>query len=84
MAILSPAAHASSDAAWNKLKDDTRKACLAESGFRQARVLEGPVMFSHAVLYRIGGIWPQKHMHGKAGKMYCLHPFPDGKPEIAE
>lgn len=77
-------AQASSSDEWEHLKQETRLACLAQSGLRQARVLEGPVIFSNRVLYRIGGIWPQPHMKGKAGKVYCLHPYPDGKLEIAE
>ena len=83
---LMPAAsaHASSADEWAKLKADTRAACLSESGFRQPKVLEGPIIFSNRVLYRIGGIWPQQHMKGKSGKVYCLHPYPDGKAEIVE
>ncbi|MFL9878678.1 hypothetical protein PQR63_09810 [Herbaspirillum rhizosphaerae] len=77
-------AQASSADQWEKLKADTRAACLSESGFKQAKVLEGPIIFSNRVLYRIGGIWPQKHMKGKSGKVYCLHPYPDGKAEIVE
>ncbi|WP_395825257.1 hypothetical protein [Collimonas sp.] len=80
----SGAAFASSSDSWNKLQADTRKACLAKSGFKQATVVEGPVMFANAVLYRIGGTWPQPHMKGKYGKVYCLHPFPKGEPEISE
>jgi len=63
-------ASASSGEAWNKLQADTRKACLAKSGFKNAKVVEGPVMFANAVLYRIGGNWPQPHMKGKYGKVY--------------
>ncbi len=83
---LMPAAsvHASSADEWAKLKAETRAACLSQSGFKQAKVLEGPIIFSNRVLYRIGGIWPQKHMKGKSGKVYCLHPYPDGKAEIVE
>lgn len=77
-------AQASSADQWKKLKADTRATCLAESGFRQAKVLEGPIIFSNRVLYRIGGIRPQPHAKGKAGKVYCLHPYPDGRPEIVE
>lgn len=82
--MLAGSAQASSADQWEKLKADTRAACLSESGFKQAKVLEGPIIFSNRVLYRIGGIWPQKHMKGKSGKVYCLHPYPDGKAEIVE
>ena len=82
--MLLSSAHASSADQWQKLKADTRAACLAESGFKQPKVLEGPIIFSNRVLYRVGGIWPQQHMKGKSGKVYCLHPYPDGGPEIVE
>ncbi|EJL87744.1 hypothetical protein PMI16_02630 [Herbaspirillum sp. CF444] len=82
--LLSAGAQASSADQWKKLKADTRATCLAESGFKQPKVLEGPIVFSNRVLYRIGGIWPQQHMKGKSGKVYCLHPYPDGRPEIVE
>jgi len=28
--------------------------------------------------------WPQAHMQGKTGKVYCLHPYPNGEPEIVD
>jgi hypothetical protein len=75
---------ASSSGAWHTLQADTRKACLAKSGLKKAKVIEGPIMFANTVLYRIGGTWPQPHMNGKYGKVYCLHRFPQGEPEIGE
>jgi hypothetical protein len=84
LALTLPAAFASSPAAWDELYRSSSQACLQKSGLRDARILEGPITFSGAVLYRIGGIWPQAHMQGKIGKVYCLHPYPDGAPEIAE
>lgn len=75
---------ASSDAAWNTLFAETRAACLKQSGLKTPRVNQGPVQFSGAIVYRITGFWPQAHMKGRRGTVYCLHPYPGGKAEIAE
>lgn len=69
---------------WNKIRQDTRRACLEASEFKDPKILEGPLMFTSAVMYRVGGVWPQAHMDGQSGKVYCLHPYPKGKPEIIE
>lgn len=76
--------HASSPGAWNDLYQQTAHACLAKSELKKARIIEGPAVFSHAVLYRIKGTWPQPHMRGKVADVYCLHPYPKGTPEIVE
>lgn len=84
LAAVASAANASSPDAWNDLYRTTSQSCLNKSGLKNARVIEGPVTFSHAVLYKIRGVWPQPHMKGKTGKVYCVHPYPDGAPEIGE
>ena len=77
-------ASASSPDAWQALYDTTAQACLKQSGLKKAKVIEGPVLFSNAILYKIKGVWPQAHMKGKTGKVYCLHPYPNGEPEIVD
>lgn len=77
-------ASASTDAAWKSLFAQTRAACIQASGLKTPKVALGPIQFSSAIAYRINGTWPQAHMKGRRGTVYCLHPYPDGKPEIAE
>ncbi|MFJ7567900.1 hypothetical protein ACIQW9_13160 [Herminiimonas sp. NPDC097707] len=62
----------------------TADACLKKSGLKKTKIMEGPVLFSGSILYRIKGTWPQPHMKGKTGKVYCLHPYPNGEPEIVD
>jgi hypothetical protein len=85
-AALSAAGYssASSPDAWQALYDATAQACLKQSGLKKAKVIEGPVLFSAAILYKIKGVWPQAHMKGKTGRVYCLHPYPNGEPEIVD
>jgi hypothetical protein len=86
-AILAPvisASQASSPDAWKDLYRTTGTACLQKSGLKNPKVIEGPTVFSHAVLYKIRGTWPQPHMKGKPGRVYCLHAYPHGEPEIVE
>lgn len=85
-AVLSATGHssASSPDAWQVLYDTTAQACLKQSGLKKAKVIEGPVLFSSTILYKIKGVWPQAHMKGKTGKVYCLHPYPNGEAEIVD
>ncbi len=82
--IMMLPAHASSPDAWKVLYDATATACLKQSGLKKPKVIEGPVLFSSTILYKIKGTWPQAHMKGKTGKVYCLHPYPNGEPEIVD
>ena len=75
---------ASSPDAWQTLYKETAQACLKKSELKKAKVSEGPVVFSNTILYKIKGVWPQAHMKGKTGRMYCLHTYPNGEPEIVE
>ncbi|CAL60373.1 hypothetical protein HEAR0138 [Herminiimonas arsenicoxydans] len=75
---------ASSPDAWKVLYDATATACVKQSGLKKPRVIEGPVLFSNVILYKIKGTWQQAHMKGRAGKVYCLHPYPNGEPEIVD
>ena len=77
-------AWASSPDAWQALYKQTADACLKKSALKKPKIVEGPVLFSSAILYRIKGGWPQPHMKGKTGKVYCLHPYPDGAAEIVD
>jgi hypothetical protein len=84
LAVITAPAIASTPAAWDELYSATAKACLQKSGLKKPKIVEGPVLFSANILYRIRGTWPQPHMKGKTGKEYCLHPYPSGEPEIVE
>lgn len=81
---VAASAAASSPDAWKDLYRKTGSACLQASGLKHAKLMGEPVTFRHAVLYRINGVWPQAHMKEKKAKVYCLHPYPDGEPEIME
>ncbi|MBF8178045.1 MAG: hypothetical protein K2Y13_01510 [Burkholderiaceae bacterium] len=83
-AFLNVSAHASSPDAWDALYKSTQQACLQKSGLKNAKLIEGPVLFAGDILYKIRGKWPQAHMQGKTGKVYCLHPYPNGEPEIVD
>ncbi len=82
--MTAASAFASSPDAWQALRLATADACLKKSGLKKPKIVEGPVLFSGAVLYRIKGNWPQPYMKGRVGKVYCLHPYPNGAVEIVD
>lgn len=75
-------AWASSSEAWQALYDQTAQACLKNSTLKDPRIVDGPVVFNSAIVYRIKGLQPQGN--GQVTSAYCLHPYPNGTPEIAE
>ena len=75
---------ASSEAAWDALYERTEKACLKKSALNDPQVVGERVVFGKHILYRVEGIYPQAHMKGQKGSVYCLHPYPKGRPEIAD
>ena len=84
LAVGSTTAFASSDAAWEALYARTEKACLKKSALTDPKVVGERVIFGKHILYRVEGTYPQAHMKGAKGSMYCLHPYPKGRPEIAD
>lgn len=84
LAAISSGAWASSEASWNALYERTGKACLKKSGLKDPVINGDRVVFGKHILYRIDGTYPQAHMQGKTGSVYCLHPYPKGRPEIAD
>lgn len=86
LAAAASSAVASSPEAWQELYDNTAKACLQKSTLKDPRIVDGPVVFSGAIVYRIKGLLPQTNgqMSGQINSEYCLHPYPKGEPEIAE
>lgn len=82
LAAIAGSAWASSPEAWQALYDQTAQACLQKSALKDARIVDGPVVFNKAIVYRIKGIQPQGN--GQVGSVYCLHPYPEGTPEVAE
>ena len=82
--LVSTAASASSDAAWKALYERTEKACVKKSALKDAHTVGDRIVFAKAILYRVEGTYPQPHMNGQRGTVYCLHPYPKGRAEIAE
>ena len=81
-----PVAQASTPEEWQKLDDASAKACIAASGFRNAKA-EPSLHFSDelAVDARIvSGIYPQDFMDGALGKMLCLYSRKTERAEVQE
>lgn len=86
LAGVSPVAQASTPEEWQKLDDASAKACIAASGFRDAKA-EPSLHFSDelAVDARlVSGIYPQDFMNGVSGKMLCLYSRKTGRAEVQE
>ena len=79
-------AHASTPEEWQKLDAASAKACIAASGFRDAKA--GPSLhFSDdlAVDARIvSGVYPQDFMNGALGRMLCLYSRKSERAEVQE
>ena len=79
-------AHASTPEEWQKLDAASAKACIAASGFRDAKA--GPSLhFSDdlAVDARIvSGVYPQDFMNGALGRMLCLYSRKSERAEMQE
>lgn len=84
LAAAASSALASSPEAWQELYDTTAKACLQKSALKDPRIVDGPVVFSGTIVYRIKGLVPQPQTSGQISSEYCQHPYPKGEPEIAE
>lgn len=80
------AAHASTPEEWRKLDEASAKACIAASGFRDAKA-EPSLHFSDemAVDARVvSGAYPQDFMNGATGKMLCLYSRKTERAEVQE
>lgn len=81
-----PVAQASTPEEWQKLDDASAKACIAASGFRDAKA-EPSLHFSDelAVDARVvSGVYPQDFMNGATGKMLCLYSRKTERAEVQE
>jgi hypothetical protein len=81
-----PLAHASTPEEWQKLDEASAKACIAASGFRDAKA-EPSLHFSDelAVDARVvSGIYPQQFMNGATGRMLCLYSRKTERAEVQE
>ena len=81
-----PVAHASTPEAWQKLDEASAKACIAASGFRDAKV-EPSLHFSDelAIDARIvSGVYPQQFMKGATGRMLCIYSRKTERAEVQE
>ncbi|MBG1231429.1 hypothetical protein [Aestuariivirga litoralis] len=77
---------ASSDAAWAALNKASAKACIAATGFKNAKV-SAPTGFSDTVGYDariVTGTYPQKHMKNATGQMLCLYARKSKTVEVQE
>jgi len=84
LVVAAGGASASSPEAWQALYDKTAQACLQKSTLKDPRIVNGPVVFNGAILYRIKGLQPHAQVSGQIDSVYCLHPYPNGEPEVAE
>lgn len=78
--------HASTPEEWRKLEEASAKACMAASGFRDAKASPS-LHFSDelAVDARIvSGVYPQDFMNGALGKMLCLYSRKTERAEVQE
>jgi len=83
--ITSPAL-ASSDTAWAALDTASAKACIAATGFKNAKA-GAPTRFSDTVGYDariVTGTYPQAHMKNAPGKMLCLYARKSKTAEVQE
>jgi hypothetical protein len=81
-----PSAQAASTDAWAELDKASAAACIAASGFREAKV-QPSVHFSDDVGFDarvVSGIYPQAHMNGASGKMLCLYGRTTKRVEVQE
>jgi hypothetical protein len=81
-----PPAQASSPDAWAELDKASAAACIAASGFKEARV-EPSVHFSDDIGFDVrvvSGVYPQAHMKGATGKMLCLYGRATKRVEVQE
>lgn len=77
---------ASSDTAWAALDKASAKACIAATGFKNAKV-SAPTRFSDTVGYDariVTGTYPQAHMKGATGQMLCLYARKSKTVEVQE
>jgi hypothetical protein len=81
-----PVAHASTPEEWQKLDEASAKACIAASGFRDAKA-EPSLHFSDELAFDariVSGIYPQDFMNGATGKMLCLYSRKTQRAEVQE
>lgn len=81
-----PVAHASTPEAWQKLDEASAKACIAASGFRDAKA-EPSLHFSDELAMDariVSGVYPQDFMNGALGKMLCLYSRKTERAEVQE
>ena len=79
-------AHASAPEKWQKLEEASAKACMAASGFRDAKA-EPSLHFSDELAMDariVSGVYPQEFMNGAGGKMLCLYSRKTGRAEVQE
>lgn len=81
-----PFAHASTPEEWQKLDDASARACIAASGFLDAKA-EPSLHFSDELAIDarvVSGIYPQQFMNGAMGRMLCLYSRKTERAEVQE
>lgn len=85
--LLSPLAHASSEAAWQKNSSSRQQACLKASGLKSVKIIGKPIQYDDSVGYDallLEGRYPQKHMKNQIGRELCLYQRQSGKASVSE
>lgn len=85
--LLSPLAHASSEAAWQQNTQTRQQACLKASGLKAVKVVGKPIQYDDSVGYDavlLEGRYPQKHMKNQVGRELCLYQRASGKAVVSE
>lgn len=85
--LLSPLAHASSEAAWQKNSSSSQQACLKASGLKSVKIIGKPIQYDDSVGYGallLEGRYPQKHMKNQVGRELCLYQRQSGKASVSE
>lgn len=85
--LLSPLAHASSEAAWQENDKNMQQNCLKASGLKAVKVVGKPIQYDDSVGFDallMEGRYPQKHMKNKVGRELCLYQRQSGKAFVSE
>ena len=85
--LLSPLAHASSEAAWQQNSQTRQQVCLKASGLKAVKVVGKPIQYDDSVGYDailLEGRYPQKHMKNQMGRELCLYQRASGKAVVSE
>lgn len=75
---------ASSSNAWAALESNARKACIAKSGLKDAKIDGKMTDFKNHVVVTVRGKWKPQHMKNKSATFLCLYDKRTKKAETSE